>query len=80
MQSPRGVGPGLQGLDGLDLEVESDEGEHQALEVLDEIVEAPEPVRVAGLVHVHEAAGVREGEGVVQVGVERVGVLGCTYG
>ena len=29
-------------LDGLDLEVQPDEGEHQALQVLDQVVEAPE--------------------------------------
>merc|ERR1719481_2379026 len=42
-------------LDGLDLEVEPNQGEHEALEVLHEVVEAPEAVRVPALVHVDQA-------------------------
>ena len=34
------------GLDGLDLEVESDEGEDETLEVLDQVVETPEAVGI----------------------------------
>jgi len=34
------------GLDGLDLEVETNEGEDEALEVLHEVVEGPQTFRV----------------------------------
>ena len=54
-------------LDGLDLEMESDEGEHQTLEVLDEIVETAETVWVAGLVDVHQGPDLAGGEADVLV-------------
>ena len=41
------------GLDRLDLEVEADERKDKALEVLDEVVETPQTVRVLAGVHVH---------------------------
>ena len=54
-------------LDGLDLEMESNEGEHQTLEVLDEIVETAETVWVAGLVDVHQGPDLAGGEADVLV-------------
>jgi len=43
-------------LDGLDLEMESDEGEHQALQVLDQVIETAEPIWIPGLVHINQTA------------------------
>ena len=54
-------------LDGLDLEMETNEGEHETLEVLNEIVEAAETVRVAGLVDIHEGPDLAGGEADVLV-------------
>ena len=54
-------------LDGLDLEMEADEGEHETLEVLDQIVETAEAVRVAGLVHVDQGPDLAGGEADVLV-------------
>ena len=54
-------------LDGLDLEMESNEGEHETLEVLDEIVETAETVWVAGLVDVHQGPDLAGGEADVLV-------------
>ena len=42
--------------------MQSDEGEDQALEVLDQIVEAAETVRIARLVHVHQRSNLAGGE------------------
>ena len=41
------------GLDRLDLEVEADERKDKALQVLDEVVETPQTVRVLAGVHIH---------------------------
>ena len=49
-------------LDWLDLEMEADEREDQTLEVLDQIVETAEAVRVSGLVDVHQRANLAGGE------------------
>ena len=57
----------LRFLDGLDLEMETDEGENETLEVLDEIVETAETVRVAGLVDIHEGPNLAGGEADVLV-------------
>ena len=54
-------------LDGLDLEMETDEGEHETLEVLDQIVETAETVRVAGLVHIDQGPDLAGGEADVLV-------------
>ena len=54
-------------LDGLDLEMETDERENETLEVLDEIVEAAETVRVAGLVDIDEGSDLAGGEADVLV-------------
>lgn len=51
----------------LDLEVQSDQGEHQAFEILHEVVEAAQALRVARLVHVQQGAGLRGGERYVLV-------------
>ena len=47
--------------------MEADEAEHETLEVLDEIVEAAETVRVAGLVDIHEGSDLAGGEADVLV-------------
>ena len=47
--------------------MEADEAEHETLEVLDEIVEAAEAVRVTRLVDVHEGADLAGGEADVLV-------------
>ena len=49
-------------LDWLDLEMEANEREDQALEVLDQIVETTQAVRVSGLVDVHQRANLAGGE------------------
>merc|ERR550525_814916 len=41
---------------GLDLEMEPDEGEHQALQILNQVVETAETVRVSRLVDINQAA------------------------
>ena len=38
--------------DGLDLEVQSDQAEHQGLQILHQVVEHSEPFRVGGLRHI----------------------------
>jgi len=43
--------------------VEADEGKHQALQVLHEVVEAAQPIRVLGVVDVDEGAYLGGGEG-----------------
>ena len=52
----------LATLDWLDLEMEADQREYQALEVLDQIVKTAEAVRVSGLVDVHQGADLAGGE------------------
>jgi len=47
--------------------MEADEGEHKALQILDEIVEAAKPVRIARLVHVNKTANLAGGEADVLV-------------
>ena len=47
--------------------METDERENETLEVLDEIVEAAETVRVAGLVDIHEGSDLAGGEADVLV-------------
>ena len=59
--------PSIFFLDGLDLEMEADEGEHETLEVLDQIVETAETVRVARLVHIHQGPDLARGEADVLV-------------
>merc|ERR1719215_323328 len=61
------AGPQCFFLDGLDLEMEADEGEHETLEVLDQVVETAETVRVTGLVHVHQGPDLAGGEADVLV-------------
>jgi hypothetical protein len=41
------------GLDRLDLEMKADQGEDEALEVLDKVVETPQTVRVLAGVYIH---------------------------
>lgn len=62
-------------LDRLDLEVETDEREHQTFQVLDEIVEETEPFRILGLVDVQQGADFRGGEGDVLVADENLKLL-----
>lgn len=52
---------------GLDLEVQSYQGEHQAFEVLHEVVETPQTLRVTGLIDIQEGAGLGGGERYVLV-------------
>ena len=49
---------------GLDLKVEGDEGEHEALEVLDEVVEEAEALGVRRILHLQHGRdlGAREGD------------------
>merc|ERR1719205_348910 len=54
-------------LDWLDLEMETNQREHQALQVLDQVIETPQAVRVPGLVHVHQAPDLAGGEADVLV-------------
>ena len=67
MLTPLVAGHQISLLDGLDLEMETDEGEHETLEVLDQIVETAETVRVAGLVHVNQGPDLAGGEADVLV-------------
>lgn len=41
------------------LEVESDKGEHEALEILDEVVKDAQPLRVVALLHVQQGPDLR---------------------
>jgi len=54
-------------LDGLDLEVQADEGEDEGLEVLDEVVEDPEAVGVLAVLHVQQGPDLRRREADVLV-------------
>ncbi len=54
-------------LDGLDFEVQSDEREDETLEILHQVVEAPECVRVLAGVDVDEGSDLGRGEGDVLV-------------
>ena len=38
----------------LDLEVQADQREHQTLEILDKVVEAPESIRILALVDINQ--------------------------
>ena len=62
ISTPLVAGLQISLLDGLDLEMEADEGEHETLEVLDQIVETAEAVRVARLVDVDQGADLAGGE------------------
>ena len=54
-------------LDWLDLEMEADEAEYHAFEVLDQVVETAETVRISGLVDVNQGPDLAGGEADVLV-------------
>ena len=49
--------------DGLDLEVEGDEAEDEALEVLNQVVEEAEALRVGAVLHIQHTRDLRAREG-----------------